>query len=216
MDLFRSQPSLCSLFLSLLEEWGAETLDWSLLRDEIFVDRFLRRLLVHPQLEDTSVFQACSSLLQPSPGGLLAAPRLAAGGHFQEGELESYLWFTVSAEAGPWDPMTWPELLTLLEEVAFPRPPAERARFLCTLAARGWVPTALQARFDKRIWETAQLPLREKNHYFAWLAGESRWPELQPKASHQQPGRSDLLRTAAAGRRGFFRPTGKALARASG
>jgi hypothetical protein len=184
MDLFRSQPSLCSLFLSLLEEWGAETLDWSLLRDEVFVDRFLRRLLVAQQLDETSIFQACSSLLQPSVGGLLVAPLLARGGHFEAGEMDSFVAFAVQGKAQVWDPMSWPELLTVLEEVAFTRQ-EEPARFLASMMANGWVPAELRGRFTRRVWETSQLTMREKNFYFAWLGGESRWGDVpSPEASY--------------------------------
>lgn len=181
MELFRSQPSLCSLFLSLLEEWGAETLDWSLLRDELFVDRFLRRLLSSQQLEELCVFQACCSLLQASPGGLLVAPLLVRGGYFEASEMESFVQFAVQGKATAWEPMSWPELLTVLEEVAFTRHDSP-ARFLASLVGNGWVPPALQERFNRRVRATARLPLREKNIYFAWLAGESRWADLAPPA----------------------------------
>ena len=38
MELFRKHPSLCSLFLLALEDWGASRVDWSLLNDEEFAD----------------------------------------------------------------------------------------------------------------------------------------------------------------------------------
>lgn len=194
MDLFRSQPSLCSLFLSLLEEWGADTLDWSLLRDEVFVDRFLRRLLVSNQVDEGSVFLASSSLLQPSVGGLLVAPLLERGGHFEEkAELDEFVCFAVRVNASAFDPMSWPELLTVLEEVAFRRD--EPARFLCSMANNSWVPPALQGRFTRRVWETSSLTMREKNFYFAWLAGESRWSEI-PSPDHAA---RELLKLRTAG-----------------
>lgn len=179
MELFRSQPNLCSLFLSLLEEWGAETLDWSLLRDEAFVDRFLRRLLVSQAMDDPEVFQACHSLLQPSIGGLLVAPLLVRGGHFEASEMDSFVQFAVMGKAYAWDPMSWPELLTVLEEVAFTRRESP-ARFLSAMLANGWVPPALKERFVRRVWETSRLPMREKNFFFAWMAGESRWADIPP------------------------------------
>ena len=177
MDLFRSQPSLCSLFLSLLEEVGAETLDWSLLRDEVFVDRFLRRLLISQQLDEPCIFQACSQLLQPSVGGLLVAPLLVRGGHFDACEMDSFVQFAVCGKATAWEPMSWPELLTVMEEVAFTRKD-EPSRFLVAMLANGWVPQPLQERFIRRVWETSCLSRREKNFFFAWLGGESRWSEL--------------------------------------
>jgi hypothetical protein len=212
MDLFRKQPNLCSLFLSLLEEWGADTLDWSLLRDEKFVDRFLRRLLATQQVEDSGVFQACSSLLQPSPGGLLVAPLLVRGGHFEAAEMDSFVQFAVEGQARGWEPVTWPELLTILEEVAFTRKD-QPSRFLACLVANGWVPAHLQERFCRRVWETARLSLREKNFFFAWLAGESRWADLpspQPGATEHQRLRigSRLSQSMQPWRRGIS-PSGK-------
>lgn len=195
MELFRSQPNLCSLFLSLLEEWGADTLDWSLLRDEVFVDRFLRRVVVSSEIDDACAFQACSSLLQPSIGGLLVAPLLSRGGHFEAGEMDSFVQFAVRGKALAWDPMTWVELLTILEEVAFTRKD-EPARFLCSMASNGWVPIGLQGRFTRRIWETSSLPMREKNFYFAWLAGESRWSDVPSP----EVGARDSLRLRLGGR----------------
>jgi hypothetical protein len=195
MDLFRTQPSLCSLFLSLLEEWGADTLDWSLLRDEVFVDRFLRRLLVSQQLDDPAIFQACSSLLQPSVGGLLVAPLLVRGGHFEAGEMDNFVCFAVMGKAAAFDPMSWPELLTVLEEVAFTRKEAP-AKFLASLMGNGWVPAALRDRFSRRVWETCCLPLREKNFYFAWLGGESRWADLPSPEGWGQ----EVLKLRVAGR----------------
>lgn len=177
MEIFRSQPGLCSLFLSLLEEWGAETLDWSLLRDEVFVDRFLRRLYVDPQIDEPSVSQACASLLQPSIGGLLVAPLLLRAGHFDEAEMSSFVLFAVRGQAGAYDPMSWPELLTVLEEVAFTRS-EEPSHFLASMLANGWVPKSLQSRFAHRVWETCALPRTEKNLVFAWLNGQSLWPDL--------------------------------------
>lgn len=179
MELFRSQPSLCSLFLSLLEEWGADTLDWSLLRDEAFVDRFLRRLLVTHPLDDPAVFQACHALLQPSVGGLLVAPLLVRGGHFEASEMDNFVSFAVMGKAHAWDPMSWPELLTVLEEVAFTRRESP-ARFLSAMMANGWVPAAHRDRFIRRIWETSRLSIREKNFFFAWMGGESRWSDIPP------------------------------------
>ena len=38
MELFRKHPSLCSLFLLALEDWGASRVDWNLLNDEEFAD----------------------------------------------------------------------------------------------------------------------------------------------------------------------------------
>jgi hypothetical protein len=186
MELFRSQPSLCSLFLSLLEEWGADTLDWSLLRDEMFVDRFLRRLLWAQQLEDPCVFQACCSLLQPSPGGLLVAPLLVRGGYFEASEMDSFVEFAVMGKGRAWEPMSWPEMLTVLEDVAFTRSESP-ARFLASLAGNGWVPPELLDRVNRRVWETARLSRREKNLYFAWLGGESRWAELPSPAQPISP-----------------------------
>ena len=184
MDLFRTQPSLCSLFLRLLEEWGAETLDWSLLRDEVFVDRFLRRLLVSQEIEGAAIFQACSSLLQPSVGGLLVAPILVRGGHFDAGELDSFVWFAVMGKAKAWDPMTWPELLTVLEEVAFTRED-DPAHFLANMLANGWVPDSLRDRFRHRVWQTSQLPLAQKRMFESWQAGRLVIPGVGPA---QQPG----------------------------
>jgi hypothetical protein len=186
MDLFRSQPSLCSLFLSLLEEWGAATLDWSLLRDEIFVDRFLRRLVANPQVDDACVFQACAQLLQPSAAGLLVAPLLVRGGHFERSEMDSFVEFAVAGKARSWDPLSWPELLTVLEEVAFTRP-QEPARFLACMLGNGWVPVLLQGRFTQRVWETCRLRKAEKGLFFAWLGGHSAWPELPAPAGWQAP-----------------------------
>ncbi len=185
MDLFRSQPSLCSLFLSLLEEWGAETLDWSLLRDEVFVDRFLRRLLVSQEIEGDAIFKACCSLLQPSVGGLLVAPILVRGGHYDAAELDSFVQFAVMGKATAWEPMSWPELLTVLEEVAFTRE-EEQAQFLAAMLANEWVPEALRDRFCQRVWETSALPLAEKRTFEAWLAGRLVIPGVGPAPSREK------------------------------
>ncbi len=178
MELFRTQPSLCSLFLRLLEEWGAETLDWSLLRDEVFVDRFLRRLLVSQEIEGDAIFKACCSLLQPSIGGLLVAPILARGGHFDQDELDSFVEFAVLGQANVWDPISWPEMLTVLEEVAFTR--EEPAVFLAAMLANGWVPESLRDRFRRRVRDTCRLPLAQKQMFESWLAGRLVIPGVGP------------------------------------
>lgn len=171
MELFRIQPSLCSLFLRQLEEWGAETLDWSLLRDEIFVDRFLRRLKDSQEVEPEAISRACACLIQPSVGGLLVAPILHQSGHFDLAGLESFVEFTLQGKALAWDPMSWPELLTVLEEVIFLRE-GDPVVLLALLFANGWVPEAHRGRYCRRIWETCRLPLEQKRQFESWLRGE--------------------------------------------
>lgn len=178
MELFRSHPSLCSLFLRLLEDWGADTLDWSLLRDESFVDRFLRCLLVSQEIEEVATFQACSVLLQPSVGGLLAAPCLLQGGHFQAREFEDFVDFALRGSASPWEPMEWFELSTLLESVCFRSTLSDRPKLLASMFAQGWVTPTLQSKFFRRVWQTCRLSLAEKTVFFQWIYGEHHWEGL--------------------------------------
>lgn len=179
MELFRTQPSLCSLFLRQLEDWGAETLDWSLLRDEDFVDRFLRRLKTSCEIEPEAVYRACACLIQPSVGGLLVAPILHQGGHFDLAGLENFVGFTLQGKAAAWDPMSWPELLTVLEEVVFFRQ-GDPFVLLALLFANGWVSEPLRERCRKRVWETCRLPLVQKRQFELWLRGGLSIPGVDP------------------------------------
>ncbi len=189
MELFRSHPSLCSLFLRLLGDWGADTLDWSLLRDETFVDRFLRQLLISQEIEDAAIFQACSVLLQPSVGGLLAVPCLVQGGHFKAREFEDFVEFALRGSARRWEPMEWFELSTLLEAVCFRSTQSEKPKLLASMIAQGWVPAPLQSKFFRRVWQTCQLSLAEKTLFFQWLYGEHQWDDLPqtPKGTLSTP-----------------------------
>ena len=119
MELFRTHPSLCSLFLTTLEEWGAENIDWSLLGDEDFVDVFLRNLCATDNVEKDALLQAFSALLQPSPGGLLAAACLHREGYLEDDDFADFVDFSLRGSGNGWKPLSWANLIELLEEVAF-------------------------------------------------------------------------------------------------
>lgn len=200
MELFRSQPALCSFFLSVLEEWGARTLDWSLLRDEAFVDRFLRRLILSPEVDERDVYTAAVSLLQPSLGGLLVAPQLKAGGYFSQGELEEFVRFTLGGRPGVWDPAGWTELVTLLEELIFCQG-SGRSELLLAMDNHGWVPSELSDSFRRRVRQTCRLSKAEKEMFFAGIASIPR-KEDTAVLRLDTPNRMDLTLTRGRSRRG--------------
>ena len=109
----------------------------------------------------------------------MVAPLLLGGGHFDQDEMDSFVEFAVRGKATAWDPISWPELLTVLEEVAFPRE-EEPAVFLATMLVNGWVPESLSGRFRQRIWETCRLPLAQKRMFESWLAGRLVIPGVGP------------------------------------
>lgn len=170
MELFRSRPNLCSLFLRVLDEWGCQSLDWTMLRDEAFVDAFLRQLLLSPEMDESDVFKAGVRLLQPSIGGLLVAPRLKQGGYFDEAEMEAFVHFTLAGTSSVWKSMSWTELVSLLEEIVFPS--AERAvDTLYCLVQHGWVAPVMLQKFLRRVWQTDRMSWEDKIQFFSRIKG---------------------------------------------
>lgn len=195
MELFRNHPNLCSLFLTSLEEWGAKTLDWSLLGNEGFVDRFLRQLTTTDEVDEEANLQACAALLQPSPGGLLAAGALSRRGYFDAEDLHQFINFTLQGSANRWDSLTWAEVSIILEELIFVEATDEPAWQLACLMARGWLPTPLQTRFFRRVWQTCHIGLEQKKLFFRWLYGQHTWSDL-PKAPSSFPDEKFSLKVA--------------------
>ena len=177
MELFKTHPSLCSLFLTTLEEWGAERVDWNLLGEEEFVDLFLRNLLVCDNVEREARTQACSVLLQPSPGGLLAAAHLFREGVLADEPFTEFVSFTLRGSGNGWKPLSWTSLTEVLEEAIF-SVSCEPAWSLASLMSRGWVAREHQARFFRRVWQTCRIGLEEKQNFFRWLYGRHQWPDL--------------------------------------
>lgn len=207
MELFRNHPSLCSLFLKSLEEWGATTLDWSLLGNEAFVDRFLRQLVLTDEVEEEASMQACAALLQPSPGGLLAAGALSRHGYFDGDDLHEFINFTLQGSANRWDALAWNEVCIILEELIFVEATEEPAWQLACMMARGWLPSNLQTRFFRRVWQTCHVALEQKKLFFRWLYGQHTWPDL-PKAPSSFPDENFSLKVAyrlSSSRRGYSR-----------
>ena len=195
MDIFKTYPSLCSLFLTTLEDWGAETLDWTLLGDEAFVDTFLRRLVVSENIEPAAVELACSSFLQPSPGGLLAAIVLKSAGHFADEEFHEFVNFTLQGSCTGWPPLSWNELTDLLEYAVFDVGLEEASWTLACLMAKGWVSRDLQAPYFRRVWQTNRLSLANKKSFFRWLYGQQQFSGL-PKAPSSFPDEKFSLKVA--------------------
>ena len=139
MELFRTHPSLCSLFLTTLEEWGATNIDWNLLGDEEFADLFLRNLSATDTVEKEALVQAFSLLLQPSPGGLLAAAFLRREGHMEADDFANFTSFTLRGSGNGWKALSWSSLIEVLEDVAFSQDTEEPAWNLASLMSRGWI-----------------------------------------------------------------------------
>lgn len=195
MDLFRTHPSLCSLFLTTLQEWGAERIDWNLLSDEEFVDVFLRNLCLTESVESEALVQACSLLLQPSPGGLLAAALLRREGYLVGDDFAEFITFTLRGSANGWPPLAWSSLSEVLEEVAFCPESTEPAWNLASMMSRGWIQREHQTRFFRRVWQTDKIPIEEKKTFFRWLYGQHQWPDL-PKAPSSYPDEAFSLKVA--------------------
>lgn len=195
MELFRTHPSLCSLFLTTLQEWGAESINWQLLVDEEFVDVFLRNLTNSECVEKDALFKACSLLMQPSPGGLLAAALLRREGVLEASEFSDFIRFTLRGSGNGWAPLNWAALSEVMEEVAFSPDSEESAWNLASLMSRGWVKREHQSRFFRRVWQTSRIPINEKKTFFSWLYGRHQWPDL-PKAPSSYPDEVFSLKTA--------------------
>lgn len=195
MELFRTHPSLCSLFLTTLEEWGATNIDWHLLGDEEFVDLFLRRLCGSESVEKDALLQACSTLLQPSPGGLLAAAFLNREGAIEADDYANFISFTLRGSGNGWAALSWAELTEVLEEVAFSPNTAEPAWNLASLMSRGWIKRDHQTRFFRRVWQTDRISIHEKKAFFQWLYGQHQWADL-PKAPSSYPDEVFSLKVA--------------------
>lgn len=195
MELFRTHPSLCSLYLTTLEEWGAENIDWSLLNDEDFADVFLRNLCTLDSIELDALLPACASLLQPSPGGLMAAAVLHREGHFSKEAFSEFVGFALRGSGNGWRPLSWDSLTDILEEVAFSEDTAEPSWNLASLMSRGWVQREHQAKFFRRVWQTSRIPIAEKKRFFRWLYGQHQWDDL-PKAPSSYPDETFSLKIA--------------------
>ncbi len=195
MELFRTHPSLCSLFLTTLQEWGAESINWQLLGDEEFVDVFLRNLTISDSVEKEALLRACSSLLQPSPGGLLAAALLRRESAMEVQEFADFISFTLRGSGNGWPSLNWSTLSEVLEEVAFSLDSEEPAWNLASLMSRGWVKREYQARFFRRVWQTDRISIKEKKTFFRWLYGQHQWPDL-PKAPASYPDEVFSLKVA--------------------
>jgi hypothetical protein len=192
MNLFRNYDSLCSLFLTTLQEWGAESVDWSLLDEEEFVDMFLRNLCADNSVESEARLQACSLLLQPSPGGLLAAAALKREGRLVGKEFSDFTSFTLRGSGNGWKPLCWNSLIEVLEDIAFCHEPAWS---LASLMSRGWVARDHQSRFFRRVWQTCRISIQQKNDFFRWLYGQHQWSDL-PKAPSSYPDEVFSLKVA--------------------
>lgn len=195
MELFRAHPSLCSLFLTTLEEWGATNIDWGLLGDEEFVDIFLRNLCTTDAVEKEALLKACSALLQPSPGGLLAAALMRREGYLNAEEYANFIAFTLRGSGNGWKPLDWSSLIEVLEDVAFSSESEEPAWNLASLMSRGWIKRDHQTKFFRRVWQTASISIEEKKTFFQWLYGQHQWPDL-PKAPSSYPDEVFSLKVA--------------------
>lgn len=195
MDLFRAHSSLCSLFLTTLEEWGADKLDWSLLGNEEFADLFLRKLSVADQVEPEARVKASSFLLQPSPGGLLAAAELKRQDVLVGEEFADFVTFTLRGSGNGWKPLNWAGLSEILEEIAFSSQGVESAWSLASLMSRGWVSRDNQSRFFRRVWQTCRISIEQKKDFFRWLYGQHQWSDL-PKAPSSYPDEVFSLKVA--------------------
>lgn len=195
MELFRTHPCLCSLFLVCLEDWGAGRVDWKLLNNEEFVDLFLRKLCLCEDVEQDALLKGCSLLLQPSPGGLLAAAALHQAGVLVGEEFAEFTTFTLRGSGNGWKPLCWGGLSEVLEEVAFSSDSHDAAWNLASLMSRGWIAREHQARFFKRVWQTCRLSLGQKKEFFRWLYGQHQWSGL-PKAPSTYPEETFSLKVA--------------------
>lgn len=195
MDIFKTYPSLCSLFLTTLEDWGAETLDWKLLADEAFVDTFLRRLVNAESVEPAAAELACSTFLQPSPGGLLAAILLRSAGHLTSSDFHEFVNFTLQGSCMGWSPLSWDELSDVLEYAVFDEGVENASWTLACLMSKGWVCRELQSPYFRRVWQTCQLSLYEKKQFFRWLYGQQEFAGL-PKAPSSFPDEKFSLKVA--------------------
>lgn len=195
MELFRTHPSLCSLFLTTLQEWGAENINWQLLGDEEFVDVFLRNLTSTDSVEREALTRACSVLLQPSPGGLLAAALLRREGAISADEFTDFVKFTLRGSGNGWAPLDWVSLTEVLEDIAFSADHEEPAWNLASLMSRGWVKRDHQSRFFRRVWQTNAISIDEKKAFFRWLYGQHQWADL-PKAPSSYPDEVFSLKVA--------------------
>jgi hypothetical protein len=195
MELFRTHPSLCSLFLTTLEEWGAENIDWSLLGNEEFVDVFLRNLCTTNSVEKEALLRACSLLLQPSPGGLLAAALLRREGCLESDDFAEFIGFTLKGSGNGWKPLSWDSLTEVLEDVAFSPETLEPAWNLASLMSRGWIKRDYQTKFFRRIWQTDKIGITQKKTFFQWLYGQHQWADL-PKAPSSYPDEVFSLKVA--------------------
>ncbi len=195
MEMFRTHPSLCSLFLTSLEEWGAENIDWSLLGDEEFADLFLRNLCASETVDKEALIKACSLLLQPSPGGLLAASLLRREGCLTAEAFAEFISFTLRGSGNGWKPLSWASLVEVLEDVAFSADTCEPAWNLASLMSRGWVKREHQTQFFRRIWQTDKIQIAQKKVFFKWLYGQHQWADL-PKAPSSYPDETFSLKVA--------------------
>lgn len=195
MELFRTHPSLCSLFLTTLEEWGATNIDWNLLGDEEFADLFLRNLCTSDSVEKDALVQACSLLLQPSPGGLMAASLLKREGHIAQEDFSDFVSFTLRGSGNGWKALSWSDLTEVLEDVAFSSSTEEPAWNLASLMSRGWVKRDHQTKFFRRVWQTNKIDIQEKKTFFQWLYGQHQWSDL-PKAPSSYPDEVFSLKVA--------------------
>lgn len=179
-------------------------MDWNLLAEEEFVDLFLRNLHASPSLEADALVQACATLLQPSPGGMIAAAVLRRHERLGAAEFSDFVRFTLRGSANGWRPLDWPDLAELLEDSVFSDDVAEPAWCLASLMSRGWVKHEHQTNFFRRIWQTNRIALEEKNLFFSWLYGRHQWADL-PKAPSSYPDETFSLKIAyrLSARRGY-------------
>ena len=195
MELFRKHPSLCSLFLLALEDWGASRVDWNLLNDEEFADLFLRKLCTSSDVEEEARLKACSLLLQPTPGGLLAAAALHRARVLVGEDFSEFGTFTLRGSGNGWKPLSWEELTEVLEEVAFSSDTVEPGWNLASLMSRGWIAREHQSRFFRRVWQTCRISIEQKKNFFRWLYGQHQWNDL-PKAPSSYPDEVFSLKVA--------------------
>jgi hypothetical protein len=195
MELFRTHPDLCSLFLTSLEEWGAHNIEWNLLGNEEFVDMFLRNLCRADSLPQDALLKACAVLLQPSPGGLLAAATLRREERMTSEEFSEFINFTLRGSGNGWKPLNWDSLTEVLEDVAFSGDTAEPAWNLASLMSRGWIKRDHQTKFFRRVWQTCKISIEQKKKFFQWLYGQHQWPDL-PKAPSSYPDETFSLKVA--------------------
>lgn len=195
MELFRTHPDLCTHFLTTLEEWGATNIQWNLLGEEEFVDLFLRNLCQSESLNREDLLKACEVLLQPSPGGLLAAAALRRDDRMNAHDFKSFINFTLRGSGNGWNPLNWAQLIEVLEDVAFSSDTEEPAWNLASLMSRGWVKRDHQSRFFRRVWQTSRIGIEEKKTFFRWLYGQHQWSDL-PKAPSTYPDEVFSLKVA--------------------